>query len=135
MRFQSRNLLCYTRERVKREEECNPPALTTFSLYTISLPPSNHSLCSNVPSKFYLIILHTLNTTLINTSTPHCLTSEHLSPFPSRTNPFRHHLATFLRTFQSLRRSVTQFLPQNLGISTIISKFSHTFVAVTVYPL
>ena len=126
--FQSRTIACYTRERVKREEKGNPPTLSTLSLYTIHLPPSNHSSCSDIPSESHPMILHTTPLFLIVTTMPPLLTSQHLSsllylyqiiPPPS----FR-----FFRVFQRLRLSVTQFLPHLPYLSSIFPKYLRTFL-------
>jgi len=48
----------------KERRQGSPPTSNNLSLYTLCLSPSNHSLCSDVPSKYSLMILHTTNTTL-----------------------------------------------------------------------
>jgi hypothetical protein len=90
--FQSRSLLCYTRERVKREEKEILNANNTL-LYTIHLPPSNHSSCSDVPSESYPMILHTTPPFFIVTTTPNHPTSQHLRPLLYLTKLYRHPLA------------------------------------------
>jgi len=132
--FESRNLLFYTRERVKREEKGNPPTPTTLSLYTIRLPPSNHCSCSDVPSESHPMILHTTPSFLIITTTPHQPTSQHLRPLPYRTKLYHHHLAA-----SSTSTSVSAFLSHNSFRTTrnILLLFPSIFVlpsAVTVSP-
>jgi len=95
----------------KERRKGNPPMPTTLSLYTIHLPPSNHSPCSNVPSESHPMILHTTNTTpdqynhaiSSDIAIPHTTSlSYSIIPPPSR---------GFLRVSQRLRLSVTPFLP------------------------
>ena len=79
----------------KERRTGNPPTLNNLSLYTLHLPPSNHSLCLDIPSEYSTMILHTTNMSLINTTTPHLLTSQHLRPFPYHNILHCHHLTIF----------------------------------------
>jgi len=81
----------------KERRKGNPPIANNLSLYTLHLPSSNHPSCSEVPSKYATMILHTTNTTLISTTIPHHPTSQHLNPRPDRNELYRHHLATSSR--------------------------------------
>jgi len=103
-------LLCYTRERVKREEMEIPQHLTT-SLYihfvwnprTSPHAPMYHL---NIPSWS-----STPSTQLlIDTTTPHRPTLQHHKPRPYPNIVYRHHLTTFSchsRVYQHLHMSVT----------------------------
>jgi len=76
----SKSYYCLLYKRTSKERrKGNPPTLSTLSLYTNRLPPSNHSSCSDVPSESYPMILHTTPLFLIVTTTPPLLTSQHLS--------------------------------------------------------
>ena len=94
----------------KERRKGNPPTPNNLSLNTLHLPPSNHSSCSDVPSEYPTMILHTNNTTLNNTTTPHHPTSQHLKPLPYH-NRLYHHLpptpSRRSRVFQRLHFSVT----------------------------
>ena len=80
--FQSRTIVCYTRERVKRKEKENPPAPTTSLYIALRQLPSNHPSCFDVVSKFSFMILHSLRYVLMNTTMPQHLTSQHFLPHP-----------------------------------------------------
>ena len=97
--YLSKSCYCLLYKRTSKERrKGNPPTLSTLSLYTIRLPPSNHPSCSDVPSESHPMILHTTLLFLIVTTTPPLLTSQHLnlllylilnytttiSPLPSR---------------------------------------------------
>ena len=76
----SKSYYCLLYKRTSKERrKGNPPTLSTLSLYTIHLPPSNHSSCSDVPSESHPMILHTTPLFLIVTTTPPLLTSQHLN--------------------------------------------------------
>jgi len=75
----------------KEKREWNPPMPNNLSMYTMQLPPSNHSSCFDVPSESSSMILHITNTTLINTTTPHHLTSQLLRPLPCHNKQSHHH--------------------------------------------
>ena len=76
----SKSCYCLLYKRTSKERrKGNPPTLSTLSLYTIPLPPSNHSSCSDVPSESHTMILHTTPLFLIITTTPPLLMSQHLS--------------------------------------------------------
>jgi len=86
----------------------NPPTPNNLSLYTLRLPPSNHSSCSDVPSEYPTMILQTTNTTLINTIMPQHPTSQHLNPLPYHNKLHHHHLpapSPCLLTFPPLRNT------------------------------
>jgi len=87
----------------KERRKGNPPTPISLSLYTLRLPPSNHPLCSDVPSEYPTMIWHTTNPTLINTTTPQHLTSQHLRPLHSQNTLYHHHL----HVYPCLRLSVT----------------------------
>jgi len=90
----SKSYYCLLYKRTSKERrKGNPPTPSTLSLYTIRLPPSNHSSCSDVSSESYPMILHTTPLFLIVTTTPSLLTSQHLKPFSYLTKLYRHHLA------------------------------------------
>jgi len=97
---------------------------------TIRLPPSNHFSCSDVPSEFFLMILHTTDKTLITTTTPHRPTSQHLRPLPYHNKLYRHPLIIFphlLRVSQRLRLSVTPLpsrLPRNRSFVHLLSSLA-----------
>jgi len=56
----SKSYYCLLYKRTSKERrKGNPPTLSTLSLYTIHLPPSNHSSCSDIPSESHPMILHT----------------------------------------------------------------------------
>ena len=129
---QSHNLPCYTTEQVKREEKEILKRHHNLSLYTVHLPPSNHSSCSDVPFKSHLMFLHTISTTVINTTTPHHPMSQHLRPLPYHNKLYSHHHITIsyrLCDSQCIHLSVTQFLPHPLRIFAITLKYFHTFQA------
>jgi hypothetical protein len=118
----------------KERRKGNPSTPTTLSLYTIPLPPSNHSPCSDVPSKSHPMILHTINTFLIITTTPHHPTSQHLRPLPYHTKLYRHHLAA-----SSASPHVSAFLLHNSFHTTwetpsLIPKYHHNFSVPWQYP-
>jgi len=76
----SKSCYCLLYKRTSKERrKGNPPTLSTLSLYTIRLPPSNHPSCSDVPSESHPMILHTTPLFLIVTTTPPLLTSQHLN--------------------------------------------------------
>jgi len=78
--YLSKSCYCLLYKRTSKERrKGNPPTLSALSLYTIHLPPSNHSSCSDVPSESHPMILHTTPLFLIVTTTPPLLTSQHLS--------------------------------------------------------
>jgi len=52
--------LLYKRTSKERKKD-NPPTANNLSLYTVHLLPSNHSPCSDVPSKSFAMIFHTVN--------------------------------------------------------------------------
>jgi len=90
----SKSYYCLLYKRTSKERrKGNPPTPSTLSLYTIRLPPSNHSSCSDVPSESYPMILHTTPSFLIITTTPPLLTSQHFRPLLYLTKLYRHHLA------------------------------------------
>jgi len=94
----------------KERRKGNPPTPNNLALYTLRQPPSNHSSCSDVPSKYPTLILHTTNTTLLSTITPHPPTSQLLRPLPYHKILYCHHLPTFQRHLgihPCLRLSVT----------------------------
>jgi len=94
----------------KERRKGNPPTPSNLSLYTLRLPPSNHSSCSIVPSEYPTMVLHTTIATLISTSTPHHPTSQHLKPLPHHNILYRHQLTIFpchLRVYPHLLISVT----------------------------
>ena len=58
--YVSKSDYCLLYKRTSKERrKGNPPTLSTLSLYTIHLPPSNHPSCSDVPSESHTMILHT----------------------------------------------------------------------------
>ena len=75
----------------KERRKGNPPTPDNLSLYTLCLPPSNHSSCSDVPSEYPTLIVDTTNTTHIDTITPHPPTSQHLRPLPYHNKLYCHH--------------------------------------------
>ena len=88
----------------------NPPTPYNLSVYRLRLAPSNHSSCSDIPPEYPTMILHTANRTLITSTMPQHLTSQHLSPLPYHNKLYRHHLLTFSSHFcihQHLHLSVT----------------------------
>jgi len=94
----------------KERRKGNPPTPKNLSLYTLRLPPSNHSSCSDVPSKYATMIRHTSTTTLFNTTTPHHPMSQHLKPLPYHNKLYRHPLTTsshHSRISQGVRLSIT----------------------------
>jgi len=94
----------------KERRNGNPPTPNNLSLYTLRLPPSNHSPCSDVPSEYPTMIFHTTNTTLITTTTPHHPMSQHLKPLPYRNILYDHPHRIFLhhpRVYLCLRLSVS----------------------------
>jgi len=123
--YLSKSCYCLLYKRTRKERrKGNPPTPTTLSLYTIRLPPSNHSPCSDVPSESYPMILHTTPSSLIVTTTPHRLTSQHLKLLLYLTKLSRHPLAAFPRVFQRLRLPLTQFLRHH----------KESFIAIPKYP-
>jgi len=81
----------------------NYPIPTTLSLYTIRVAPSNHFLCSKVPSTFHWMILHTTiiipywfkYTTLSDVATPQ-ITFPSVPNYASIISPYPLHLPTSL---------------------------------------
>jgi len=92
----------------------NPPIPNNLSSYTLCLPPSNLSSCSDVPSEYSLMIVHNINTTPYlhnhatspNVAAPHTTSSfsqirpppsqNLLTPFPSlSTSPPFHNTKSF----------------------------------------
>ena len=101
--------LLYKRTSKERRKGTSPTP-NNLSLYTLHLPPSNCSSCSDVPSKYPTMILHTTNTTLFNMTTPQHPILQHLRPLPYHNKLYRHHLNIFPshhRVYQHLRLSVT----------------------------
>ena len=101
--------LLYKRTSKERREKKSSNH-NNLSLYTLCLPPSNHSPYSNVLSEYPTMILHTTNTTLITTTMPHHPTSQHLRPLPYQYILYHDHLLTFLhhlRVYPRLRLPVT----------------------------
>jgi len=112
----------------KERRKGNPPTPTTLSLYTICSPPPNHSSCSNIPSESHPMILHTTNKTSYqhnqaispDVATPQTTSlSWQIIPPPSH---------CFLRVFQRLHLSITQFLPHHPNLSILSSKYLHVFL-------
>ena len=105
--------LLYKRTSNERRKE-NPPRPNNRSLYTLRQPPSNHPPCSNVSSEYSTMILDTISTTLIDSTTPHHPTSQHLRPLPYY-NKFYYHLSATPShnscMSQCLRLSVTPIPP------------------------
>jgi len=95
----------------KERRKGNPPTPTTLSLYTVCLPPSNHSPCSDVPSEPHPMILHTIN--IISYQYNHATSSDVATPqlFLDHSKLYHHHLAVFRHVSQRLRLSVTYFHP------------------------
>ena len=88
----------------------NPPTPNNLSLYTLHLPPSKHSPCSNVTFEYPTMILHTIITTLITTTMPHHPTSQHLKPLSNHNRFYGHPSAIpsrHSRVSWHLRLSVT----------------------------
>jgi hypothetical protein len=121
--FQSRNLLCYKREQVKKQEKENHPTPPTLFIYSSSLPLLNHSSCSDVPSESHPMILHTStitpdqfnDVTLPDVATPQTTSiSSQIIPPPS------HYI---LRVSQCLCHCVRQFLPHNHRSTIIIPTY------------
>ena len=107
----------------KERSKGNPPTPTTLSSYTICLPPSNHSSCSDITSESHPMISYTANTspyrynhaTLPDIATPQTtFLSYQTIPPPS---------CRILRVSQCLCLSVTQFLPHHPWIPIIIPKY------------
>jgi len=119
-------LLCYTRERAKREEKailqhqttsryihfvCHPWIIPHASMYHLNILPWFHT----PPTQL-----------LINTATPPHPTSQHLRPLPHHNKLYSHHLTTLphhLRFYQHLDHAVT-LIPSEypiLFLSTIQS--------------
>ena len=101
----------------KERRKGNHPTPNNLSLYTLRLPPSNHPPCSDVSSKYSTMILHTISTTLINTTTTHHPTSQHLRPLPYHNKLYSHLSATpshYSRVSQCLHLSVTLIRPTSL---------------------
>jgi len=94
----------------KEKRKRNPLIPNNLSLYTLHLPPSNHSSYSDVPSEYPTMISHTTNTTLITTTMPQHPMSQHLSPLPYHNKLYRHHLLTsscHLSIYHHFRFSIT----------------------------
>ena len=110
-------ITCFAiQENEQREKKGNPPAPRTLGWNTVRLPPSNHSSCSDVPSKPHPMILHTINITPYQYN--HATSSDVATPqlFPYHNKLYHHHLAAFPRISQRLRLSVTQFPPHHRKI-------------------
>jgi hypothetical protein len=115
--------LVYTRTSKERRKG-NPATPTTLSLYTIRLPPSNYSSCSDVPSKSHSMFLNAISSTSYpynhtissDFTTPQSTSlSEQIIPPPS---------PCFLRVSWGLRLSVTHFLLHPLHIPPFIPNTS-----------
>jgi hypothetical protein len=107
----------------KERRKGNHPALPTLPLYTIHLPPSNHSSCSNIPSESHPMILHTTTITpyQYNYATlPDVATPRTTSLSYQIVPPLSH---CILRIFQRLRLSVIQYLAQHPRIPIIVLKY------------
>jgi len=124
-----------------REKKWRSSNTNYLSLYTLCLPPSNHSSCSDVPCEYPNVILHTINTALIHTTTAQHLTSRHLKPLPYHNTLYRHHLLSFshhLCVHPRLRLSITlsPSIHQILFVGTLQSipgnpsrdKFDHSLL-------
>ena len=85
----------------KERTNGHPPTPNNLFLYTLCLPPANHSSCFDVPSEYPAMILPNTTTNLINTTTPHHPTSQHLKPLPYHHKLYRHPLTTSLRHTRS----------------------------------
>ena len=98
----------------KERRKGNPPMPNNLPVYTIHMPRLNHCPCSNILSESFPITLHTINTTLINTTTPHYLTLQHLRPFRYWNEFYRPAVTSFphhLRHVLHLHIPVTPRLP------------------------
>jgi len=111
----------------KERRKGNLPMPTTRSVYTVRLPPSIHSPCSDVPSEPHPMIVHTINITPDQFN--HAISSDVATPqlFPYDNKLYRHHLAAFLRITQRLRPSVTRFLPYPHEIPIPTPKYFRIF--------
>jgi hypothetical protein len=107
----------------KERRKGNPLTPTTLSLYTIHLSHSNHSSCSDVPSKSHPIIIHT---TAITPDQHNHATSREVAPPQLRSfwyqisPPKSHHIP---RASQCLRPYITQFLPHCPRFPITIPKY------------
>jgi len=99
--FQSRNLLCYTKELVKRKEKEILWYQIIVSLYTIRLALSNHSSCPDIPSESYYMILHCTTQHLISKTTPHHPTLQHSEPLSYCKIWYRHHFRCLPKSLSS----------------------------------
>jgi len=80
----------------KDRNKGNPLTPNDFSLNTVCLPPWDYSPCSDVPSTSSPTIFHTTSQTIINTTMPHLLTSQHLRPLPCGIIKHHHHTKSTL---------------------------------------
>ena len=124
--FQSHNLLCYTRERVKRAEKAILQRQQHSVYIQFRLPPWNHSSCSDLSSESHPMILHTTSitpyqynpATSTDIATPQATSLSYLIILP----PSLH----ILPVCQSLRFSVKPFLPYHPRNHIQIAKYLHT---------
>ena len=111
--FQSRTWFVI-QESDQREKKRKSSNTYNLSLYTLCLPLSNHSSCSDVPSKYPTMTLHTTYITVIYTIMPQGPTSQHLRKLPYHNTLYHHHftiIAHDLRVYQCLSLSVVPFPP------------------------
>jgi len=101
----------------------------------ISMPPSSHSSCLNIPSESFPIIFHTTSTLLINITTPHCPMSQHRRPLPYNIKLYYHHHIQFphpLRVAQSLCLSVTPLpsrFPQSRSFIRLLRLWCYNYIS------
>jgi len=105
--FQSRTIVCYTRERVKREEKEILQHQTTSLCIQFRLLPSNHSPCSDVPFKSSFVFLH--NISQLHYQNTHATTSD-VATLVSPSSSYPYHLHYSYTISGSLRSSRT-FVP------------------------
>jgi len=95
----------------KERRKGNPPTPNILSLCTICLPRSNHSSCSDVPSKSFPMILHTISATLFNTTTQHHPMLPHLQPLPYQKKLCHHPYTIILYPLCLSRRLLPSITP------------------------
>jgi len=79
-----------------KERRIEHPPTSSQPLFIFNLSAtSNHSSCSDIPSKFLPTILHTTNTTLIATTMAHYLKLQHLTPLPYHIKLYHYHSIIF----------------------------------------
>jgi len=119
----------------KEKRKGNWPMPNNLSLYTVRLPTSNQSLRYNIPCKTSLIMSHSTNWMLSNTTTSHQPKSQHLRPLLNYAIYTHHHFRIFSCHFNlSPCPSTLSTLPLPTSHSSFIFNCCSHTSAMAVFP-